>query len=562
MPYQRNRIDVKVPSRSGANMSHRNSGTIQCGTLTPLLVEEVIPNTRVHLKIPEVVQLPPLVSDTYMNLKLKHEAFFVPFRILCASFEQFFSDFPELIGSYASSASSVPVKITVNAALPVIRFADSVSSSVYKAGTLLDYLGFKVDSIATGGSVDISPLSLIAYHLIWQEYYRNPRVQSPAFIDFMAQSAGSSPIDRIASFPFLKFNYTPNSQGQSTYQYNNYLITCDSVNVGNFVCADGISFFSLRQRNFGLDWFTGARPSPQQGNPSSVTIQLPSGATETSFTIAQLRAANSLQQFRERNNLPSPRMVDQVRARYGANLSDGVAQRPICIGSSSFDVVVRGVDQTSPGGVGSQPNPFNSVGSNYGKAYAVGNGTLIDDFTANEPGFIMVLQSLVPEVTYSTGVAPYLSRYNGPGSIVDMAVATLQNVGDEPIYAKQLMGALGQFDNTVVAYNDRYGTFMFHPNEVHGLLRDGESLDSFVLQRSFLSASAPTFGTQFLEIPTNYLDQAFVTSAQSQGFAAWYDAKLEWKISTPLAELSLPSLQDPAYEHGQSVSLIRNGQIF
>lgn len=561
MPYQKNRIEVKVPQRSGANMSHRNSGTINCGTLTPLLVEEVIPNTRVHLKIPEVVQLPPLVSDTYMNLKLKHEAFFVPFRILCASFEQFFSDFPEMVGVYSSNSSSIPSRSMVNAALPVFNLSGSLSNTVYGPGTLLDYLGFKVDNIGSGGSATISPLSMIAYHLIWQEYYRNPRVQTPAFIESMGVAGISSPVDRIASLPFFKFNSTPNSGGQSNFLYNNYLINCDSVNIGNFVCADGTSIFSLRQRNFGLDWFTGARPSPQQGNPSSVTIQLPSGATETSFTIAQLRAANSLQQFRERNNLPSPRMVDQVRARYGANLSDGVAQRPICIGSSSFDVVVRGVDQTSPGGVQSTPNPFNTVASNYGKAYAVGNGTLIDDFTANEPGFIMVIQSLVPEVTYSSGVAPYLLRYNGAGSIVDMAVSTLQNVGDEPIYVNQLMGQLGQNEySTVLAYNDRYGTFLFHSNEVHGLLRDGQSLDSFVLQRSF--QVAPTYSTSFLEIPKDYLDQAFVTSAQSQGFSAWYDAKLEWKISTPLAELSLPSLQDPAYEHGMTIGLTRNGQIF
>ena len=491
MPYQRNRIEVKVPNRSGANMSHRNSGTINCGTLTPLLVEEVIPNTRVHLKIPEVVQLPPLVSDTYMNLKLKHEAFFVPFRILCATFEQFFSDFPQLVGNYSSS-SAVPNKVSVAAALPVVTFDDTITKTLFGAGTLLDYLGFKVDTIATGGTVTFSPLSLIAYHLIWQEYYRNPRVQSPAFIDFMAASATASPITRIASLPFLKFNYTQASGSTPNFAWNNYVLNCNSTNLTDFVCADGISFFSLRQRNFGLDWFTGARPSPQQGNPSSVTIQLPSGATSTSFTIAQLRAANSLQQFRERNNLPSPRMVDQVRARYNANLSDGVAQRPICIGSSSFDVVCRGVDQTSPGSsIGGNNNPFNTVGSNYGKAYAVGSGTLIDDFTANEPGFIMVIQSLVPEVTYSTGVAPYLSRYNGPGSIVDMAVATLQNVGDEPIYQQQLTGALGQGQDTAVfAYNDRYGTFLFHPNEVHGLLRDGESLDAFVLQRSFFGVSA------------------------------------------------------------------------
>lgn len=127
---------------------------------------------------------------------------------------------------------------------------------------------------------------------------------------------------------------------------------------------------------------------------ASVSLSLPEGATETSFTISQLRAANSLQQFRERNNLPSPRMVDQVKARYGAHLSDGVAQRPICIGSSTFDVVTRSVDQTANNAApASGGNPFDSVGSNYGKGCAVGDSVLIEDFTANEPGFVMVLQS-------------------------------------------------------------------------------------------------------------------------------------------------------------------------
>ena len=552
MPYKKNNIRVTVPHSSGSDLSHRNSGTIQCGTLTPLLVEEVIPKTRCHLRIPEIVQLPPLVTDAYMNLKLKHEAFFVPMRLCCRSFENWFSEFPKRVAQYnVQSGASVTSFYDVKAALPVFQLDSTLPSNYYSQGSLLDFLGYKIDRIQ--GNEDISPLSMIAYHLIWQEYYRNPRVQNPAFVPEMVLSTTSSSNYRVPSLPFYEFRYA----GTGISANNVYV--ANSTNVASqFNCADGTSIFSLRQRNFGLDYFTGARVSPQQGTASSVSMSIPSGATSTSFTIAQLRAANSLQQFRERNNLPSSRFVDQIYARYGVVLSDGVAQRPIFIGSSTFDVVTRGVDQTSPGGVASQPNPFNTVGSNYGKAYAVGDGTLIDDFEVKEPGFIMVIQSLVPEVTYSSGIAPYLKRYLADGSVVEMATPVLQNIGDEPIYDWQL-GDTGGNTASIFGYQDRYGTFMFHSNECHSEFRDGNTLDTFVLQRSF--GSGTTLNSSFLEIPTNYLDQLFVTSAQSMGFSAWYDAKLEWKITHPLQEFSIPSLQDPAYEHGQSISIRRNGQI-
>ena len=136
------------------------------------------------------------------------------------------------------------------------------------------------------------------------------------------------------------------------------------------------------------------------------------------------------------------------------------------------------------------------------------------------------------------------------GSIVEMATPLLQNIGDEPIYVTQLFDRVDQTD-LIFGYNDRYGTFMFHSNEVHGLLRDTQTLEHFVLQRGF--GVPPTFGSSFLEIPKNYLDQVFVVNEAIAGFSAWYDAKLDWRISHPLAESSIPSLQDPAYEHGHCI---------
>ena len=484
MPQKNTPYEVKIPHSSGFDMSHRNSGSLTCGTLTPLLVEECIPGTKCNLRTNIAVQLPPLVSDTYMNLKLKVEAFCIPMRLLCRSFEDWFNDFPKRTLSFASATSSSTGRVYTNvkAKLPVLRLPASVSSSVYKPGSLLDYLGFKVESI-TADYVDISPLSLFAYHLVYQEFYRNPRVQNPAFVEDLGISgSASSSVSRLPSIIYKYFCQTDN------LVQDNSLINLTDVNLNYMKLADGVGLFDLRQRNFGYDFFTGARPSAQQGNAAQVSIALPEGAETTGFSIAQLRAANSLQMFRERNRIPSPRFVDQLYARYGVRPSDGVAQRPILIGSATYDVISRGVDQT--GGVSEGASPFNSVGSQYGRAYGVGSDFIIDNFEVVEPSFIMVLQSLVPEVTYSSGVAPYLRRYIAEGSVTEMATPLLQNIGDEPIKAEMLSNDFDQeTGNDVFGFQDRFGSFMFHSNECHGLLRDGQSLESI----SALIGSSPIF---------------------------------------------------------------------
>lgn len=567
MPYAKNTIKVKVPYKSGFDKSHRNSGTLLCGTITPILCDEVIPNSRVSLKLNMAAQLPPLVSDTYMNCKLKTEAFFCPSRLLCGSFESFFSDVPERInGGSTSSVAFVDVK----GRIPTITMDNTVSSTVYAPGSLLDYLGFKVGSWITPSAGEtptftFNPLPLAAYHLIWQEWYRNPRVQNPAFVKTIASATSTSvSTRRVSSMPY-NFYHDAYSYGTSSpvSVASNVDSALNSGNLNGYNLADGVSLFALRQRNFGLDYFTGARLSAQQGSASAVAItdSLPSGVDhsgESGFTIAALRAANSLQQFRERNNLPSSRMVDQVRARYNADLSDGVAQRPICIGTASYDISSRGIDQTADS-AGSQPNLFSGVGAQYGRAYSAGSDFIISDFTANEPGYIIVNVTLVPEVTYSTGIEPYLTRYTTAGSITDMACSLLQNVGDEPIPISTLSNKLGASWN--FGFQDRYGTWMYKPNSAHGRFREGESLANFVLQRSY-DGTEGELSDIFLEIPTTYLDGVTAVSSATSGVSAWYDCMLEYHVSMPLGEFSIPSLQDPAYEHGDTVSIRRNGQIF
>lgn len=562
MPYRKNQYKVTVPHSSGFDKSHRYSGTGMCGTLIPVLCDEVIPGTKVRLRIPMSAQLPPLASETYMNASIKYEAFFVPFRLLCQSFESFFNDFPERVQNAADS-SNPSSWIDIKGALPSIALA--LTNSYFSPGTLMDYLGFVTtpNPSTPSNPVTFSAMPLVAYHLIWQEWYRNARVQNPAFSKDLFRDYTNSPRSyRAATIPYTFFHDYYNAIFPANYLY---------ASTADFTLADGTSLFALRQRNFGLDYFTGARTSAQQGNPSSVSITIPAGTDSaggaTTMTIAALRAANSLQQFRERNNLASPRFVDQIEDRYGVRPSDGVAQRPICIGSATYDISTRGIDQTSEtsGGSGTS-NPFSSVAAQYGRGGALGNDFIIDNFEALEPGYIMVMQSLVPEATYTVGIEKHFTRYIGGDTIVEMANPLLQNVGDQPIYANEITGYGSVNPGGIFGYTDRFSEFMFRKNTVHGAMRrdagTGATLKSFVLQRDFTGASNVTLSSNFLEIPTNYLDQIFAISSEAAGLSYWFDLYLDYKVTMPLAEYSIPSLQDPAYEHGKRISIKRNGQIF
>lgn len=571
------RVPVAVPHKSGFDKSFRNLFTAKCGTLVPIFCDEVIPNTSVHLDLALSAQLPPLASETFMNVDYKVEAFFCPTRLLMANYEDWLSrndTFKNAAGTTTKYLRAPIVQFTPNQAAP---------------GTLLDYLGvMSSGGIAMTANSVASAFPILAYHLIWNDWYRSSLVQKSIYMskienDVLNFGNGYCPA-------FMKW-WTPEEAN------NDYILT------SNTLFADNSSPLDLRQRNFGLDYFTMATPSAQNGDVQKVSMQLPnqmsfsfiksnsevdvngdkvvkSGTTGSSgyfginntytdpvtFTIPALRAVNSMQQFLERNNLIGNRLVDYVKGQYGATLKDSIAQRPVYLGSFSFPVYSKGVyqsNQETSQDVASQ-NPFNSVGARYGHAYAEGNGSLID-FTAEEPGYIMVLGSLVPEVTYSSGVEAYMSRYLARGSQSDMANPILQNVGNEPIYRKQLDGEIifdtNNHNNSygVFGYVERYASWKTRNNQLHGLLRDGQSLDSFALQRAFANAAGLSISSSFLEIPTNFMDQVSAVNGSISNYGVWVDCYFKYGVSMPLYQYSLPSLQDPAWEHGNVFTIPRGG---
>lgn len=527
------KVNVKVPHRSGFDKSHKAFLTGKVGTLVPILTDELIPNTKVHLRSVISAQLPPLATDTFMRVNLKVEAFFVPTRLLYGGFEPWLTHEPLYV-----PGSPDPVY----AQIPILRVPGSTSQPQFVAGSLGDYLGARCkgtsSTLTTPQYYNIFPF--LAYHKIYDDWYRNVNIQSPVFVRPFKNSSGGSSI-QLYTLPYVTLP-------ESLLPENvNYFTTSK--------LADGVNLGDLRQRNFGYDYFTEAFASPQKGGAQKVEVN----TSNNTFTIAALRAANSLQQFAERNQIAGYRLQDFVKANYGANLSDGVAQRSIYLGSGQIEVYNKGIYQSAPLSAGDATNPFGTsgvagLGAKFGDAACNGQISLVDEFTAQEPGYLMVMASLVPVVTYGAGIDKMMTRYNNWQSQTDLATALLQNVGNEPIKSQELTGIPSDH---IFGYTERYASWKTRFDRLHGLVRDGQTLQAFALQRTI--EGEPEISAEFLQIPTSYMDQVTNVAGWLSQYGYWADCFFDYKVSMPLAQYSVPSLQDPAYEHGVDVQVDLNG---
>lgn len=545
--YQK--VPVKVANRSGFDKNHFSLFSSHAGTIVPILVDELIPNSTVHLRSAITAAMPPLASDTFMRCRLKVAAFFVPHRIIMPGFEK-----------WITRQDSIP-NSTGKITPPLVYFKagsdEAINNKIFERlspGSLADMLGCKLTRsavqgfIAQQGNFYLNALPFLAYHRIYEDWFRRSLVQQSIYAD----STG------VNSDGFLRASisnsFVPNSSNSSRYIFN---ATAENINVASSPAFfDGVHIADFRQANFDFDLFTNAYPEAQNGNAQSV------GISSNQFTISALRAANSIQQYLERQNIAGNRYVDYVRANYGAHLSDSIAQRSVLLGSGQLDVYSKGIYQTNsqatvdPG----IRNPFAGVGVEFGTAKADGTLHLVDKFTAQEHGYLMVLSWLSPRASYSTGLSPILSRYRSLQAQAEVANSILQNTGNEPIYQSMVndMKAIVNSQD-VFGYSDRYFAWKDMQDEVHGLFRDGENLESFALQRTFNSTEATGIGDEFLQIPTTFLDQVEAVTDNLADYGYWADCFFDYKVSMPLAKYSIPSLQDPAIEHGQTELMSRGG---
>lgn len=557
---------VQIKNKSGFDLAHSNFLTQTCGTLTPVCTVPMLPGDSISLGFMSQIKLPPMATSFYGRVDYRLEAFFVPYRILWGGWENFYTQ--PVADPYGALVERPHF-------LPNLLY-NMLGSDVLKnfgRGSLSDFLGLKgikpndLDIVA-GTSYPVALkniLPFLAYHKIYDDWYRNANIQKPVFVRHNAYTRGTG----LAGCPYVATTLTVTDSTTASGSDGSHIgidVGSDdapltsigfsgtprgALNVSNFF-ADGSNLFSLRQRNWSKDYFTTATLYPQQSGTTAgaaISAVTPTEGEDTTFTISQIRQANILQKWLERNNIAGSRYADQIRATFGVLPSDAMLDRAIFLGGSSFGIYTNSIAQGVNSDKGASTNPYSgTAGADSGQTSGFGKDSLIDKFTATEHGVIMVIGSIVPHATYSTGS----SRMFAMSSYGDIPNPMFEGLGQESILRAELSPLSFQsLDDQVFGYVDQYAWCKYMNDEVHGLLVDGENLESFALQRSF-DASA-SLNSSFITIPTDFLDQVLAVKQAGSGFSAWANMYFDIKKVSLLSQYTIPTLGEPKNTHTESI---------
>lgn len=482
---------VKAPKRAKFDFSHTNTIGVKFGALTPSLTQFIVPGDDVSVSLEQIARLAPMPVPTFVPLKVRHDFFFVPLRLLYG---------PEYLDKLFGSDTTIPrAKVDslkelydIFNGFVINRYAGDEpldievfdSSRFPVPGTLLEYLGFPAmtdrngvfeqddmgpvledvvtspflgqtatrfsnildengmsdsfyRSITRSGAFVIEPI--IAYHFIWRDWYRFTGVQ-----------------DNYYPEPFLLNGIL--SHWNDEYLPGDWPYQNMESWFGNFI-ADSTTHYmqfrdlgALKYAHATKDMFTSAR----YGNKPTVLIPTGDGGT-----IPALREASAVQRFLDILSITGNRYFDKVRGLFGVE--------PVGPKDDRVQFLGRYQQYIKIGEVLTTATTDNAQTGDY-----AGRGILIDGkyifkrhFT--EHGWLMCISSVIPDLSYQ-GVSRQLSDVFP----IDTPIPSLAEVGDQSILSKEI-GFVFQsadigVDNNNFSYGDqfRYYAYKSAPNEVHG----------------------------------------------------------------------------------------------
>lgn len=547
---------IRVQNVNGFDLSHIFAGSAIVGTLTPCLSRLLMPETKFTLGAALNVEMPPLASSFFGRIDACIEVFFVPCSILYGGWKQFISG--QVATMFPSSQESV--ENAGGFALPVWQLNEDtwnvISSLQGSYYSLLDYMRWHCDNYdfeGSGGSPTFNLLPLLAYHRIWDVFYRNPQVTKTIFavnpnLDSFPSSYGTGSttvrtfLGKNVSLIWHSF-YPASDLYVTPVSSERFISAAGAVFslVSDLSFPDSFSVFSLRQRNYSRDYFTAASVSPQLGNPSKLQFSVDIDNAEGEFTISALRNANSLQKFLEASNY-DPTYRGVMRAHFGKTPSDADHDEPTYIGRVVLPVYQKSVYNQngitpSDSYSSNTKNPYgNILGGRAAAGSFSGEGSICNRFHVGCFGYLIGLFSLVPHTLYAQGY----DRSWDFKEIGDFAFPELQSVGMDSIKTHELYWDSDDGVDRDFAYIPRYSYWKYIDDVCAGQLRPGQPLQSFVLQRIF--ADTPEFGTEFCEIPKSALDGVLPVTEANSHLSCWFEVYWVFKATMPLAAFCVPTL--------------------
>lgn len=572
------------PRRRAYNMSYRNDYTACLGQLVPVYWQNLIPNTSWHVIVHALIRTNPMLSPIMDNIDFYVHFWQAPERILKGDqFTKFITGelpmeeyeniyfVPQLVSELLSDL--LLEYYTEQGADDPDGMTEAAHAYLLGNGSLMDMLGYDALLFQNGGSDrKIQCNKLLMYVQLLVHWYVNENVlpwesflEDSEWATDPATNQGdlSSAIANWLYYLLLNmdsnfFNHRwPQDYYTSalpTLQYGGptYLPLGDSapvvINQGTAIKVGSIEL-AVPGVQTGSNYTTeivgsedgkgtvGAIVSNQRVPATGAETQVAQDVTlqadlsaATAITVNELRVANALQVFKEREMRYGRRAPEYYKGFYGVRPDDLRLQLPKFLGGGKMPINISDIEQTSQ--TADQQTPLGTLA---GKGTGVAGGFASASAFASEETLILGLAWAMPKITYAQQLSRHDTKINDRFEYFNPSFVHIgeQEVRNYEIYASG--------DDKEFGYQPRYTEYRFHSNEMHGQFKD--SLSFWTLGRIF--DSQPALNAAFIYMQPRALSRIFAVQADSNGFVypnMLVSMKFNVSLVQPLSKYGTPSL--------------------